>query len=178
MIKMIWVTRDYVHVDRVACPWLIKRFVDPKAQFIFLPREEIKDFVEKTGAIPFDSGGGIELDHYEKEGVKFCTFDAIIEKYKLHDDKALQELRLIVRAADTGKMEDNPLTHALEAVASGAPLLVEDDHEALELEFPFYDILYTYLKRMLILQKYKGKIEKFKTRGERREFIKHKLDDF
>ncbi|MHA1646010.1 MAG: chromate resistance protein ChrB domain-containing protein, partial [Promethearchaeota archaeon] len=75
---MLWTTRDYVHVDRVACPWLIRRFIDSRAQFVFLPREEITKFVKKTGAIPFDTGTGIELDHYEADGIKHCTFDAIV----------------------------------------------------------------------------------------------------
>ncbi|MHA1346131.1 MAG: chromate resistance protein ChrB domain-containing protein [Candidatus Heimdallarchaeaceae archaeon] len=173
---MIWVTRDYVHVDRVACPWLIKRFVDKKAQFVFLPKkEEIMDFVEKTGAVPYDVGGG-ELDHYEEDGEKFCSFDAIIKKYNLKD-KALGKLRLIVRAADIGNMESTPLSYALEAIASGAPLLVNDDHEALELEFPFYDSLYAYLKREIVLEKFEDEIKNMKTRAERREFIKLKLTE-
>jgi len=173
---MIWVTREYVHVDRVACPWLIRRFVDKNAQFVFLPREEIDEFVEKTKAIAFDYGGG-ELDHYERDGVKYCTFDAIIEKYNLQEDKTLEKFRLIVRAADTGKMESNLLSYALEAIASGAPLLVSNDHEALELEFPFYDSIYAYLKREIILEKFEKEINELKTRGERRVFIKKKLKE-
>ncbi|NHJ05519.1 MAG: chromate resistance protein [Candidatus Heimdallarchaeota archaeon] len=172
---MIWVTRNYVHVDRVACPWLIKRFVDKNAQFIFLPKEEITEFVNKTGAIPYDTGTGIELDHYEKNSEKFCTFDAIIEKYNLTNDKALAKLRLVVRSADTGRLDESPLALALEVVASGAPLLGNSDHDALELEFPFYDILYTYFKREIILEEYKSEIDEMKNRGERREFIKFKL---
>ncbi|MHA1401333.1 MAG: chromate resistance protein ChrB domain-containing protein [Candidatus Heimdallarchaeaceae archaeon] len=172
---MLWVTRDYVHVDRVACPWLIKRFIDKNAQFIFLPRDEIPDFVGKTGAIPFDTGTGVELDHYEKDVEKFCTFDAICEEYNLVNDRALAKLREVVRFADTGKMADNPLTWALEAIASGAPLLVDSDHDALELEFPFYDSLYAYFKREIILEEYKDEIAKLKTRGERRNFIKEKM---
>ena len=174
---MIWVTRNYVHVDRVACPWLIKRFIDKNAQFIFLTREEITEFVNKTGAIPYDTGTGIELDHYEKNGEKFCTFDAIIEKYKLTNDKALAKLRLVVRGADIGELDETPLALALEVIASGAPLLGDSDHDALELEFPFYDILYTYFKREIILDEYKSDIDKLKNRGERREFIKQKLGE-
>ena len=172
---MLWVTRHYVHVDRVACPWLIKRFVDKEAQFIFLPRDEIPEFVERTGAIPFDTGTGIELDHYEKDGIKYCTFDKIVEKYKLTNDGALARLRVVVRCADTGKIDEEPLARALEVVASGAPLLGDSDHDALELEFPFYDILYTYFKREIILEKYSSEINEMKTRGERRDFIKTKL---
>ena len=78
---MIWVTRDYVHIDRVASPWIIKRFIDKCAQFVFLPRDEISDFVTNTGAIPLDTAGlEVELDHHECNGEKHCTFDAIVEK--------------------------------------------------------------------------------------------------
>jgi len=71
LIIMLWVTRNYVHVDRVACPWLIKNFIDLHAQFIFLPRDEIVEFVKKTGAIPFDAGvPDSELDHYEEDGIR------------------------------------------------------------------------------------------------------------
>ncbi|NHJ86228.1 MAG: chromate resistance protein [Asgard group archaeon] len=174
---MIWVTREYVHVDRVACPWLIKRFIDKEAQFVFLPKEKIADFVSKTGAIPFDTGTGVEIDHYEKDGIKFCTFDALIEKYHLTENKALERLREIIRAADTNKIDTIPLAWAVEAVASGAPLLGDNDHDALNLEFPFYDILYAFFQRELIVEKYNEEILSLKTRGERRTFIKNKLGE-
>ena len=176
LIKMLWITRDYVHVDRVACPWLIRRFIDPRAQFIFLPREQIMDFVEKTGAIPFDTGTGIELDHYEDDGIKHCTFDAIVRKYKLTDDTALAELQKVVRAADTsGGLEREPLAWVLEVIASGMPLLCKSDHEALEKEFPMYDGFYAFMQRKIVLEKFSTEIEAMKSRGERREFIKEKM---
>ncbi|HUT82303.1 MAG TPA: chromate resistance protein ChrB domain-containing protein [Candidatus Bathyarchaeia archaeon] len=174
---MIWVTRNYVHVDRVACPWLIKNFIDLHAQFIFLPQNEIADFVEKTGAIPFDVKlPNADLNHYEENGVKYCTFDAIIKIYNLEEDEALQRMRKIVRAADTDNIEMEPLAIALEAIASGAPLLVESDHDALNLEFPFYDVLYTYLQREIIFEKYKDELEKIPSRGERTLYIKTKIN--
>ncbi|TFH26207.1 MAG: chromate resistance protein [Promethearchaeota archaeon] len=173
---MLWVTRQHVHVDRVACPWLIKRFVDKEAQFIFLPREQITEFVNKTGAIPFDTGTGVKLDHLEKERERWCTFDAIIEKYALINDRALNKLRSIVRWADTDNMEKHSLTWALEAIASGAPLLCDSDHDALELEFPFYDSLYAYFKREIILTEFKPELEALQTRGEKRFFIRKMLD--
>jgi len=173
---MIWVTRDYVHIDRVASPWLIKRFVDKRAQFIFLPRDEISDFVAKTGAIPFDTAGtGVELDHHLCNDEKHCTFDAIIEKYKLENDQALQEVRKLVRAADTGGIKEEPLAWALEVIAVGTPLLVDSDHEALEREFPVYDAVYAYFQQQIISENYKDELAKFKTRGERQSFIKQKL---
>jgi len=176
-MKMIWVTREYVHVDRVACPWLIKRFVDKRAQFIFLPRAEIPEFVTKTGAIPFDTGTGVELDHHVCNGEKHCTFDAIVEKYKLEDDEALQRVRELVRAADTGGLQAEPLAWALEVVSIGVPMLVDSDHEALEKEFPIYDAIYAYFQQEIICKKYQDEIEQLKTRGERQEFIKQKLRD-
>ena len=176
LIKMLWITRDYVHVDRVACPWLIRRFIDLRAQFIFLPREQIMDFVAKTGATPFDTGTGIELDHYEEGGIKHCTFDAIVRKYKLAGDAALVELQKVVRAADTsGGLEREPLAWVLEVIASGMPLLCNSDHEALEKEFPMYDGFYAFMQRKIVLAKYSSEIEVMKSRGERREFIKEKM---
>lgn len=173
MSNMLWTTRNYVHVDRVACPWLIRRFIDTQAQFVFLPREQIMEFVEKTGAIPFDTGTGIELDHYELEGIKHCTFDAIVRKYNLTGDAALTELQKIVRAADTsGGLEREPLAWVLEVIASGIPLLCKSDHEALEKEFPMYDGFYAFMQRRIVLGTYVEEIKEMKSRGEQREFIK------
>ncbi|KKM69457.1 hypothetical protein LCGC14_1450610 [marine sediment metagenome] len=171
---MLWVTRDYVHIDRVASPWLIKRFVDKRAQFIFLPRDEITDFVAKTGATPFDTTG-VELTHHVCNDEKHCTFDAIVEKYMLETDEALQQVRKLVRAADTGGIKEEPLAWALEVIAVGTPMLVDSDHEALEKEFPLYDAVYAYFQQKIIREKFKDEIEKLKSRGERQSFIKQKL---
>ncbi|MFW9972680.1 MAG: chromate resistance protein ChrB domain-containing protein [Candidatus Odinarchaeota archaeon] len=173
---MLWVTRDYVHIDRVASPWLIRRFVDKQAQFIFLPRDEIVDFADKTGAIPFDTAGlGVELDHHTCNDEKHCTFDAIMEKYKLESDEALQNVRKLVRAADTGEIEEEPLAWALEVIAVGTPIIVDSDHEALENEFPVYDAIYAYFQQQIIREKFKDEIDKLRSRGERLAFIKKKL---
>lgn len=178
MKKMLWTTRDYVHVDRVACPWLIRRFVDTRAQFVFLPREEITEFVTKTGAIPFDTGTGIELDHFEADGIKHCTFDAIVRKYKLNDDPGLAALQKIVRAADTsGGLEREPMAWGLEVIATGMPLLCKSDHEALDKEFPIYDAFYAYMQSEIVWAKFETEIKAFKSRGERREFIKKKISE-
>ena len=172
---MLWVTRDYVHVDRVACPWLISRFIDRRAQFVFMPRDKITDFVEKTGAIPFDTGLGTELNHYEVEGEKYCTFDAIVKKYDLGDDEALTRLQKVVRAADTNRFDEEPLAWGLEAIACGTPLLVETDHEALEMEFPLYDALYAYLQQERAIKKNKEEYAKLKTRPEKTEFLRNAI---
>lgn len=172
---MLWVTRENVHVDRVACPWLIKRFVDTRAQFVFLPKPEVADFSKKTGAVQFDMGGDAELDHHKCGNEDHCTFDAIVEKHKLQDDEALERVRKLVRAADTDGLQKEPRAWVLEIVGTGVPLLTKSDQESLEKEFPVYDALYAYFQQEIIREKYKSDIEKFKTRGEARDFIKQKM---
>jgi hypothetical protein len=137
---MKWITRSHIHVDRVACPWLIKRFVDSEAQFVFVPKETVNEAAEREGAIPFDVTGA-ELGH-KGDG---CTFDAIIEKYKL-TDKALLRLAKIVNAADTGKMEKDAIARGLEAIAVGYSLRFPDDRENLAKQFEVYDALYAWCK--------------------------------
>ena len=167
---MKWVTRENVHVDRVACPWLIKRFVDPKAQFLFVPPEKIAEVVEREGAIPYDAKG-IELGHHGEK----CSFDAIIEKYKLADP-ALLELAKIVRAADTGKMELARESIGLEAIASGSMMIAKDDCEALNKQSYVYDSLYAYCKLNLIKEKYANEIEKLEPK-QRRSFLRAKVKE-
>ena len=123
---MKWVTRQYVHVDRIACPWLIKRFVDPEAEFIFVPAEKIEEIVQKEKVIPYDAPD-VELGHHGEK----CSFDSIVEKYKVSDPVVL-ELAKIVRAADTDKMETVPEAAGLEAIMTGISIAVENDYEALE----------------------------------------------
>lgn len=165
---MKWVTRQYVHVDRTACPWLIKKFVDPKAEFIFVPVEKIEEVVKKEKAIPYDALG-VELGH---RGDK-CSFDAIIEKYKINDPAVL-ELAQIVRAADTEKAEAAPEAAGLDAVMTGISIVAEDDHEAIAKASQVYDAFYTNCKLKIIREKYKTEIEKM-DRKQRREFLRKKL---
>jgi len=165
---MKWVTRQYVHVDRTACPWLIKRFVDPRAEFVFVPVEKIEETVKKEKAIPYDAPG-VELGHHGDK----CSFDAVIEKYKIRD-AAILELAKIVRAADTGKMEMAPEAAGMEAVMTGFGIVSRDDHETIANASPVYDALYTNCKLKLILEKYRAEIEKL-DRRERREFLKKRL---
>jgi hypothetical protein len=135
---MKWVTRARPKVDRVACPWLIKRFVDPKAEFLYVAADQVMEVAKREGAIPFDVAN-VELDHNGPE----CTFDAIIKKYDLNDP-ALQRLALIVRGADTDAKDLTPESRGLEAVAEGFRLVYQDDHELLERELAVYDALYAY----------------------------------
>jgi len=165
---MKWVTREFVHVDRTACPWLIKRFVDPKAEFIFVPTERVQEVAKKENAIPYDVQG-VELGHHGEK----CSFDSIIEKYKVKDPSVL-EVAKIVRAADTGKMEATPEAIGLEAVMSGISIVAKDDREAIAKASIVYDALYTHSKMKLIEEKFKAEIEKM-NRAQRREFLRKKL---
>jgi hypothetical protein len=137
---MKWITRSHVHVDRVACPWLIKRFVDSSAEFLFAPKDSINDIVEATGAIPFDTTGA-ELGHHGDK----CSFDAIISKYKLTDG-ALLKLAGIINAADTNTFDKSPVAAGLEAIAVGYSLRYPDDLENLEHQFAVYDALYAWCR--------------------------------
>jgi len=137
---MKWVTRSHVHVDRVACPWLIKRFVDSEAEFLFVPKNCVDEVAKRDKAIPFDSPG-VELGH--RDGL--CSFEAMITKYDLRD-KALARLARIVHAADTNDLASDPLAAGLEAIASGFSLRYPDDRENLERQFEVYDALYAWCR--------------------------------
>ncbi len=137
---MKWITRSHVHVDRVACPWLIKRFVDSEAEIIFVPKSQINGAAEREGAIPFDAPG-VELGH--QDGL--CTFDVIIKKYDL-TDKALLRMAKIVNAADTDKLDNDPIAAGLEAIAVGYSLRFPNDQENLGFQFEVYDALYAWCR--------------------------------
>lgn len=167
---MKWITRKNVHVDRVACPWLIRRFVDPSATFVFESPEKLHATAEKEHAIPFDAQG-VELGH---KGDR-CSFDAILEKYGL-TDPSLLELAKIVRAADTNRTDIAPESIGLEAVASGSMMIAKDDYEAIEKQTYLYDSLYAYCKMRLIKQKHASEIEKLEP-SQRREFLRRKMKE-
>jgi len=135
---MKWVTRSHVHVDRVACPWLIRRFIDSEAEFLFVPKSQVKAVAEKEGAIAFDTPGA-ELDH---DG-DLCTFDVMIREYGL-TDKPLSRLAKIVNAADTRRLENDPLAAGFEAIAVGYGLRFPDDQKNLQKQFEVYDALYAW----------------------------------
>ena len=137
---MKWITRAHVHVDRVACPWLIKRFVDAGAEFVFVARDLVDAEAKRLNAIPFDAPG-VELGHHEGH----CSFVSFMEKYNLKDP-ALLKLADVVNAADTGAMDKNPFATGLEAIAQGYSLLFPDDHENIEHQFLVYDALYDYFR--------------------------------
>ena len=140
MKSMKWITRSHVHVDRVACPWLITRFIDSEAEFIFVPKSKVMEIAEKTGAIPFDTPGA-ELQHRNNR----CTFDAIIEDYEL-TEKALLRMAKVINAADTNNLDADPLATGFEAIAVGYSLRFPDGLENIERQFEVYDALYAWCR--------------------------------
>jgi hypothetical protein len=138
---MKWVTRERPMVDRIACPWLIKRFVDQQAEFLYAPADQVMAVAEREGAVPYDVPGA-ELGHHGAE----CSFDAIIKQYGL-TDPALLDLALIVRGADTDARDLTPESRGLVAIAAGFRLVYQDDHEQLEHELPVYDALYAFCRQ-------------------------------
>ncbi len=138
---MKWVTRSHIHVDRVACPWLISRFIDSQAEFIFVPKSRIEQVVKETGAIPYDAPG-VELGHRDGQ----CSFESIINEYGL-TDPALLRLAEIVHAADVEEDRDaNPIARGLEAIAVGYSLRFPKDLENLSRQFEVYDALYAWCR--------------------------------
>ncbi len=138
---MKWVTRSHVHVDRVACPWLIARFVDSEAEFLFVPKSQVQKVAQETGAIPFDAPG-VELGHHDGK----CSFETIIEHFGLKD-KALLRLAKIVHSADVrADRENDPIAPGLEALAVGYSIRFPDDLENLERQFDVYDALYAWCR--------------------------------
>ena len=136
---MKWITREHVHVDRVACPWLIRKYIDPQAEFLFVPPEKIAKVAKSQNAIPFDVEG-VEIGHHGDD----CSFETIIKKYKLKDP-VLEDVAMIVHSADIGSdIDDAPEAAGLEAISRGQMFLVKDDHEAIESGSYFYDCLYSY----------------------------------
>ncbi len=141
---MKWVTREGAKVDRIACPWLIKRFVDLNAEFIYVPKDRVLSVAKEGGATPFDTPGA-ELNHYEVDGEERCSFDAIIRKYNLRDP-ALLDMAEIVRTADSASNNPRPEGAGLESFALGFRKIAKDDFDNMRLQFPAYDALYAYCK--------------------------------
>jgi len=151
---MKWITRERAKVDRIACPWLISRFIDPAPEFLYVPAEEVLSEAEKQGAIPYDIPN-VELGHQGP----LCSFDACMQKYGLHGtDPALDRLALIVRGADTSAKDLTPESRGLDAIAGGFQKMAISDHEKLAREFPVYDALYVYCGGALPLPKLSGNL--------------------
>lgn len=139
---MKWITRERPKIDRVACPWLIARFIDDAPEFIFVSADRVVPESQATGAIPYDVPG-VELTH---DG-PLCSFDAILKKYKI-TDTCLHDLAVIVRGADTARPDLAPQCPGLLAVSLGLSHLFQDDHEQLRHGFVMYDALYAWLKHV------------------------------
>ena len=137
---MKWITRERPKIDRIACPWLIARFIDEKPEFVFAPARDVLRLAGEMQAIPFDIEG-VELSH---DG-PLCTFDALLAKYGL-TDPALAELAVIVRGADTARLDLAPQAAGLLAISLGLSHNFTDDHEQLRHGFVLYDALYTWCK--------------------------------
>lgn len=137
---MKWITRERPKIDRIACPWLIKRFVDSKAEFFYVAKEEVFPTAERLQAIPYDIPGA-EYSHYGEE----CTFDFIIKKHQL-TEPALVKIALIVRAADTDRFDLAPQAAGLWAISAGLSYNYENDHEQLKIGMKLYDALFSWAK--------------------------------
>jgi hypothetical protein len=143
---MKWVTRERAMVDRIACPWLIRRFIDPEAEFLYVPKERVLDVAAATGAIPFDVPG-VELGHRRDGEQELVTFDAVLRKYAIRD-AALDALAAIVRQADGGT-SDAAEGPGLRAAAAGFRAIARDDADNQRLQFPLYDALYAFCRERL-----------------------------
>ncbi len=135
---MKWITREHPKIDRIACPWLIAKFIDQQAEFLYVPANEVLRVADETGAIPYDIPG-VELTHVGE----LCSFDAILKKYAL-DDPALAQLAAIVRGADTSRLDLTPQSAGLYALSLGLSKNFSDDHEMLKHGMVMYDALYAW----------------------------------
>lgn len=136
----VWVTRERPKIDRIACPWLVRRFIDPLAEFVYVPAHEVPSYAEKNNAIAYDVPN-VQFTHRGD----LCSFDALIADFELYD-AALESLARIVRGADTGTPDLTPQSHGLLAVSLGLSALYQDDHEMLKHGMVIYDALYAWLK--------------------------------
>lgn len=137
---MKWITRERPKIDRIACPWLVARFIDRQAEFLYVPANDVRRVAEETGAIPYDVPG-VELGHVGE----LCSFDAFLNKYGL-SDPALKQLAVIVRGADTSRLDLTPQSAGLYAISLGLSQSFADDHEMLRHGMVMYDALYAWCK--------------------------------
>ena len=138
---MKWITRSHVHVDRVACPWLITRFVDNEAEFLFVPANQVKKVAADTGAISFDAPD-VELGHHEGR----CSFESIVLKYELKDPALLRLTRIVHTADVAADIDKDPVARGLDAIAVGFGIRFPDDEENLLHQFEVYDALYAWCR--------------------------------
>jgi hypothetical protein len=139
---MKWVTRERPKIDRIACPWLIRRFIEKEPEFLYVPSDLVLAVAKETGAIPYDIPG-VELSHVGE----LCSFDAFLKKYELRDP-ALQQLAVVVRGADTSRLDLTPQSPGLYALSLGLSDVFTDDHEMLRHGIVMYDALYAWCARL------------------------------
>jgi hypothetical protein len=140
MYNMKWITRERPKIDRIACPWLIKKFIDKDAEFMFVPDAKVVSMAKKVDAIPYD----IPNVEYTHEG-ELCTFDVLVKKYRL-EDPSLQIIAKIVRGADTERFDLTPQSAGLWAISSGLSYNFKNDFEMLEVGLKIYDALYSWAR--------------------------------
>ena len=140
---MKWVTRERPVIDRIACPWLITRFIDKDPEFLYVPPDRVLAVAEEAGAIPYDMPG-VELGHVGEK----CSFDAFLAKYGLAGDAALAQLATIVRGADTSRPDLTPQSPGLLAISQGLKAVIADDHELLRHGMVMYDALYAWCRAL------------------------------
>ncbi len=139
---MKWVTRERPKIDRIACPWLIARFIDKEPEFIYVPSRDVLQVAEKTDAIPYDIPG-VKFSHVGEK----CSFDAFLAEYRL-DEPALQKMALIIRGADTSRLDLTPQSAGLFAISLGLGAVFEDDHVMLRHGMVMYDALYAWCRSL------------------------------
>jgi len=137
-----WVTRERPKIDRIACPWLIRRFTDPDAEFLYVPTSDVRRIALEKNAEPYDIPD-VEFSHVGEE----CSFDAFLKFFHLQEDPALRELAIIVRGADTNRLDLAPQAPGLAAISLGLSRIYKDDHEMLEHGMIVYDALYAWCKQ-------------------------------
>jgi len=139
-----WVTREHPRTDRIACPWLIRKFIDPDAEIVYVPRDQVLEYAEREGATSFDAPGAM---YTHRDGK--CSFETLVEEFRI-DDPAIAILARVVHGADVADDRDaTPQSRGLEAIAEGFALLDVDDQRQLELELPVYDALYAWAKEQV-----------------------------
>ena len=141
---MKWVTREHPRTDRIACPWLIRKFIDPDAEIVYVHRDQVLEYAEREGATSFDAPGAM---YTHRDGK--CSFETLVEEFRI-DDPAIAILARVVHGADVADDRDaTPQSRGLEAIAEGFALLDMDDQRQLELELPVYDALYAWAKEQV-----------------------------
>jgi hypothetical protein len=142
---MKWVTREHPHTDRIACPWLIKKFIDPDGEIVYVPRDQVLEYAAREGAVSFDAPGA---KYTHRDGL--CSFEVLVDEYKLGGDPALALVAKVVHGADVSEDADaTPQSRGLEAIARGFMHLGVTDQEQLRLALPMYDALYAWAQQQV-----------------------------